>query len=254
MKNWSQKYLNWTGDFQALVETANAVLVSLDPPTEGISASLVRHYQSKDLVGRGQKSGRQAFFNIDDLRAVVETKIMAVNGWGLDKVAEIYQCSTLTESENLSSQAPTMTSSAMRTPAMDVISSLMKKTTQMPQDVSFGATASLNLSGKAFPEINGVLKNHEPQLMSASQALPSQALKRTLSSSFAYGSSSLDLKNIQLAAQSTSVMRQELRPAPWFTAYIDPRQLSQTSEESIEKACDDFKKWCQSQRLISSSS
>lgn len=262
MNDWSNAYESWTGDFQALVETSNQILKAMNPSVEEVSASLVRHYQAKDLVGRGIRQGRQSQFTVDDLRAVVETKCMAKDGWGLDKVAQIYR--------NSGYVSDALNNSSLPTKAMEVVSSLMKRSVSTASSPT--STQTSGLSSPIFNNLNGgVLKsplsNNEPQVFCAStQSSMPPTLEQSSSpklrgfsnveaiAGMGVESSSLSFANILSASQSTSTLRQEMKPAAWLTVYIDPRLMNQASEQDIENIFNQLKEACKTQQAISKES
>lgn len=251
MQHWSEAYLTWTGDFEALVAKANEVLKNLNPPLEGVTESLVRHYQSKNLVGRGIKKGRQAFFDVADLRAVVETKSLAQDGWGLEKIAQIYQ----TSSNVLENSNPTR--------AMEVVRGLMGKSAQSSltnSSMLLKTASSLPNSPlfsdplKVAPSFSGsTLMDLSEKDCAANYSSSNENFKLKNSGAFASAALESNALSLHLASQSTSGLRHELNPAPWLKVYIDPRQLDNASLEEIEKACNSIKDWCQSQKWVSSS-
>ena len=75
-KIWPQDYLDWTGGFNELVETATTVLNDIAPEAKAPTSSIVRYYQQQDLVGRGTRKGKTSEFSFQDLSQLVATKQM----------------------------------------------------------------------------------------------------------------------------------------------------------------------------------
>ena len=81
---WPDGYRQWTGTFPELLEQARAVLAHLDPSIEAPSARLLRYYQDRKVLGRGQRQGTRSIFRFEDLERVVGAKALIKQSWTLD--------------------------------------------------------------------------------------------------------------------------------------------------------------------------
>ena len=238
---WSDAYQSWSGDFESLVQTANVILKDLgfDP----VSASLVRHYQQRQLVGRGTREGRQSRFDLDDLRAVVETKCMAKEGWKLDQVSLLY-ASQATDPQGASFEHSAIanqsfgfneswaepafhasSASSSLTPAMKVVDRLMRQSAQVPSSMPLGGSLSL--------------------LKSAS-APGASALRATAAVQLNNSSSLSGLAQPKPSLQATA--KQHLYLGAGLDVSVDVDALKQASGEDVQAALHAFSEWCEHHR------
>ena len=268
MSDWSSSLQSWEGDIQALVDKANEILPTLTPPLDPVTLSLVRHYQSRGLVGRGTKKGRQAFFGLADLQALIETKRLATDGWGLDKVSRIYRATTHDVANGSFEAVPdfggacyTQGLADVPTPAatysmglasahdpapqvtraMEVVQSLMRQgatsdatspapTPGFPAGLVLGATASRAMAGGSLASTT----SRGPVTRTAGQA-----------ASFGADAAGLNYATLAGAASSTSTLKEEVQSAVWLTSYLDVRRLQQSSPEEVDAAIEALRARCQ---------
>ena len=91
---WPDGYLDWSGGFDELVATANDVLRHIDPQASPLTTRTLRHYQQTNVVGRGEKLGRQALFTYHDLANAVAAKSLVKSGWTLNNAASLFDQSS----------------------------------------------------------------------------------------------------------------------------------------------------------------
>jgi hypothetical protein len=273
MSDWSSSLQSWEGDIQALVDKANEILPTLTPPLDLVTLSLVRHYQSRGLVGRGTKKGRQAFFGLADLQALIETKRLATDGWGLDKVSRIYRATANDVANGVSYEAvpdfggachtqgladiPTpaatysmgLASSSDPAPqvtrAMEVVQSLMRQgatsdTYATSQTPAPGFPAGLVLGATTTSRAAGGASLPGPAL--ARRGAVAKTAVQTVSP--IAGAAGLNYTTLAGAASSTSTLKEEVQSAVWLTSYLDVRRLQQSSPAEIDTAIEALRARC----------
>ena len=195
---WPDGYADWHGSFDELVATAQRILGEAGGQA-ALSPSLVRHYQSVGLVGRGVKEGRSAKFGVEDLAAVLATKGLVKQGLSLDVAQKVM------------AYAPELPSAfyantVASPPSQD----------HGPTPAAVGAVAALMAQaglGGGLAMSNGYVTSASPRVRAA---LPTAAASTVPSPS-----------RTLLASLGPSMLRgasrpEEHRPTPWLTVYLDP--------------------------------
>jgi DNA-binding transcriptional MerR regulator len=87
---WHQKYKNWSGSAEELVETVGLVVDEVVPDDElEPNVRLLRHYQSLGAVSKPERVGKGAVYNYRHLLEVVVVRHLVISGWPLKKIVAI---------------------------------------------------------------------------------------------------------------------------------------------------------------------
>lgn len=93
------EYENWSGDFNQLVEVVNKILNECGYDFE-ITARTARHYQQKNILGRGLKNGRSSTFDINNIKELLYAKEMIKEGLPIKYTANLINDSQIYNSKN----------------------------------------------------------------------------------------------------------------------------------------------------------
>ena len=146
-KAWPQDYLNWTGGFNELVDTATTILSDIAPEAKAPTASIVRYYQQQDLVGRGTRKGKTSEFSFQDLSQLVATKQMLDQQVSLSVTKNVFDHVPAAYISSLDTSFGRYSS----TPAMATSMALQAQTSGLLDSVQEMAS-NVSLQGAALPE------------------------------------------------------------------------------------------------------
>ena len=97
-----ERYINWQGNLEKLVVTAEEVFVVIGLQDDGeISIRMVRDYIQRGILGEVDKAGRKLEFSYEHLLKLVLARVLLRDGWSLRKIAEHFDFSDLEELEDL---------------------------------------------------------------------------------------------------------------------------------------------------------
>ena len=97
-----ERYINWQGNLEKLVATAEEVFVVVGLQDDGeISIRMVRDYIQRGILGEVDKAGRELEFSYEHLLKLVLARVLLRDGWSLRKIAEHFDFSDLEELEDL---------------------------------------------------------------------------------------------------------------------------------------------------------
>lgn len=215
MPHWPTDYQTWSGTLNELVDTANEVLAQSGSEAVPVSVRTVRHYQDRNVIGRGTKEGRSARFTFRDLSSLVSAKTMIGQGLPIDVTSSLLAHSAPADVD------ASLSSSGQK--AADVIAQMMHKANLSPT----GSTLS-----SASPV--GTLLPHWSAHVQGASAFET-------ASAFASSAPALMAVNGSLArgAKSASVVGLSpslLSPVPWMQLTVDEAALRVASEAERTRA------------------
>lgn len=161
-RNWPNDYLSFEGDMSELVATANEILQQLGYDSDLTERSF-RHYQQKDLVGRGVKEGKSARFGFEELSQLVATKSLIKQGFTLQHTASLLQ----SESSSLGASTQSASQDLNNPSALDVVNQLMcqSQSYASPQHITASSSST------SFASSNAVRATALPSSLLAREAL-----------------------------------------------------------------------------------
>ena len=97
-----ERYVNWQGNLENLIDEATKVSESLRLSDEGeITVRMVRDYIQRGILGVVDKAGRELEFTYAHLLRLTLSRVLLRDGWSLRKIAEHFEFSQLSELEDL---------------------------------------------------------------------------------------------------------------------------------------------------------
>jgi hypothetical protein len=204
-KKWPGDYLGWSGSFDDLVQTTAEVMALLDPEAKAPTASLMRHYQQINTVGKGERVGRSSRFSFRDLSMAVATKGLVKNGIGLNMVSSLVSNSSPAVLQAYSSPAQS------KTMAEQTVSDLM---------------AGAGLASPLIRNIKSLSLNTPTRMMGeAASYRPNTPLGAC--GGMSIGAAVFPQTNsMPDAGAAVDRSMRMLQPAPWLTMYIDDAALA----------------------------
>lgn len=185
IKRWPEDYVHWNGDLQQLVATSNEIVKGLGYEPD-LTERTVRHYQHKNMVGRGIKKGKQAYFDVNDLSRVVATKTLVKQGWTLDHASDLLTYQTQTASLTCTPLGSSATPTSSPSPAVSAVAELLALN---QSSVALPATRVANQLSAAQSTVFSSTQGH----VSLQEAPIKPSLLRSLSNGSLASSSSLSL-------------------------------------------------------------
>lgn len=161
-RNWPNDYLSFEGDMSELVATANEVLQQLGYDNDLTERSF-RHYQQKELVGRGVKEGKSARFGFEELSQLVATKSLIKQGFTLQHTASLLQSESSSSGASIQSVAEDLKNPS----ALEVVNQLMSQSQSYasPQHITASSSTA------SFASSNAVRATALPPSLLAREAL-----------------------------------------------------------------------------------
>lgn len=185
MPHWPTDYQTWSGTLNELVDTANEVLAQSGTEAVPVSVRTVRHYQDRNVIGRGTKEGRSARFTFRDLSSLVSAKTMIGQGLPID-VTSFLLARSAPEDVDAS-----LSSSGQK--AADVIAKMMHKANLSSTASTLSASAdpvgtllphwSAHVQGAAAFDAAAAFSSSTPALMAVNNALARGAKSAPFASS-----------------------------------------------------------------------
>lgn len=164
MKKWPDDYTNWEGTSEDLVRVSNEVLALISADTRPMTLRSLRHYQNSEVISRGVKRGKSAYFDYKDLMSLVTAKLMANNNWNLNQAKQVlesmpqemlamnYQTSpSLSDQEQRAMEMIQNLTSPNRGEVKKIVSSYRSSPVGMPPPLSLFKSTSLG-GGFASPQ------------------------------------------------------------------------------------------------------
>ena len=98
-----EEYKKWTGNLDDLRSVSYKIINEneIEGIEEQYSVRLIRDYISRGLLGSTERSGKELFFQYENLLRFIVVRVMLADGWSLTKIQDQLSLSTLNEIEEI---------------------------------------------------------------------------------------------------------------------------------------------------------
>ena len=98
-----EEYKKWTGNLDNLRSVSYTIVNEneIENIEEQYSVRLIRDYISRGLLGSTERSGKELFFQYENLLRFIVVRVMLADGWSLTKIQDQLSLSTLNEIEEI---------------------------------------------------------------------------------------------------------------------------------------------------------
>ena len=98
-----EEYKKWTGNLDDLRSVAYTIINEneIEYIQDQYSVRLIRDYISRGLLGSTERSGKELFFQYENLLRFIVVRVMLADGWSLTKIQDQLSLSTLNEIEEI---------------------------------------------------------------------------------------------------------------------------------------------------------